>query len=248
MLSGLSTLSSCEVRLNNLLRRDGRVAAEWPVAVGDCLISLFIPGMREPFSQPFTIPANVYTVRVTGSLSGHEYLEERVTFFIDGITAQVRDRPDLLYIRDGKLGFHLEFPNTGRSEIKLGTVNAHHVFLDDEIGDIDIGSFTVDALLTPTIRDERISYSSIEVIVPTINASIVGRFDSLNSILRDYLRDFVTGQVRSQLSSILGSAAIKTAVENGLTGAMTSLPGGGGAFTHLVSLRGSGNTITVTYR
>jgi hypothetical protein len=69
----------------------------------------------------------------------------------------------------------------------------------------------------------------------------------LNPFIRDYLRDYVTGEVRRQLSSILEGGGIKRAIEQGVTGAMRSLPGGG-TFSHLVRIEGSGNTITVTYR
>jgi hypothetical protein len=234
--------SCCEVRLNNYLASGGH----HPYARNDSFISMDI--MDTHFDQRFNLRAETYTVRVTGRVSGHDYVNERVMFFINEITALSRGRTDLFYIRDGKFGMHLDFPNSGHSEIKIGTVNDAG-FQDGEIGDINIGSFTVDALLTPSINsaDERISYSSIEVIVPEISASLVGRYDGLNPFIRDYLRDYVTGEVRRQLSSILEGGGIKRAIEQGVTGAMRSLPGGG-TFSHLVRIEGSGNTITVTYR
>jgi hypothetical protein len=236
ILDLLAPATSCEVRLNNYNAANPRIPR-----ANDSYVHLTMMGMGgDPV--PFSIPAERYRVRLTGRVTGHDYIDVVVLFLINEITSS-NTGAGLLSIRDGKLGLHLEFPNAGGSEIKLGTLEDRN-FDDGEVPDINLGAFSVDVRLTPCIRNNRISYSSIEVDVPAVSASLSGRFDGLNPLIRDYLSDYVTNEIRSQLNSMLGSPMVKTAIEEGLASAL----GMAGTMNYLVSVRGSGNSITVTYR
>lgn len=239
ILDILAPATTCEVRLNNYNPANPRI----PLA-NDSFVHLNMMGMGGEPSR-FSIPSQRYRVRVTGRLTGHDYVDELVLFLINNISASGGgEGPGLLSIRNGKLGLHLEFPNSGNSEVKLGTLN-DRTFDDGEVPDINIGRFNVDAWLTLAIQDNRLTYNRIEVEVPAISASLTGRFDGLNPIIRDYLSDYVTDAIRGQLNSILGRNDIKTAVENALASAINF---GGRTINYLVSVRGSGSSIIITYR
>jgi len=233
----LAPVTTCDVRLNNYNPSNPRI----PLA-NDSYVQFNMMGMGgDPVR--FSIPRQVYAVRVTGRLTGHAYVDEQVLVLINQIEASGAST-GLLSIRNGKLGIHLNFPNSGNSEIKLGTLADRH-FDDGEVPDLNIGSFTVDAWLTPTLRDNHISYSNIDVEVPTVSASLHGRFDGLNPLIRRYLSDYVTSAIRSQLNSIFSSDTVKTAIENGLANAVNL---GSRQINRLVSVRGSGDSIIITYR
>lgn len=234
----LAPVTTCDVRLNNYNSSNPRI----PLA-NDSFVHLNMMGLGgEPSS--FTIPAQRYRVRVTGKVTGHDYVDELVLFLINNIEASGGgDGPGLLSIQNGKLGLHLEFPNSGSHEIKLGTLN-DRTFDDGEVPDINLGRFNVDAWLTLAIQDNRLTYSRIEIHVPTVSASLSGRFDGLNPLIRDYLSDYVTGAIQDQLNSILDSGNIKSAIENGLASALNLTR----TINYLVSVRGSGSSITITYR
>ncbi len=237
VLDLLAPVTTAEVRLNNYNPSNPRI----PLA-NDSYVQFNMMGMGgEP--ARFSIPAQRYRVQVRGRVTGHLYVDELVLFLINRIEATGAST-GLLSIRDGKLGIHLNFPNAGNSEIKLGTLN-DHTFDDGEVPDLNIGGFAVSAWLTPSIRDNHISYSAIEVEVPPVSASLTGRFEGLNPIIRGYLSDYVTNAIRSQLNSVLGSSNIKTAIENGLASAVNM---GSRHINRLVSVRGSGNSIIITYR
>ena len=237
ILDLLAPVTTCEVRLNNYNSSNPRIPR-----ANDAYVHL---NMMDMGGEParFSVPAQRYRVRVTGRVTGHDYVDELVLFLINEIQGSGLST-GLLSIRNGKLGIHLEFPNSGSSEIKLGTVNDRS-FDDGEVPDINIGRFTVDAWLTPSIHNNRVSYSSIQVDVPSVSASLTGRFDGLNPIIRRYLSDYVTNEIRNQLNSILGRSDIKTAIENGLADALGF---GSRTINQIVSVRGSGNSITITYR
>lgn len=236
MLSILDSISECEVRLNNYQA----AGSGWPEVRNDSFIRFAVGGTGSPI--PFDLRAQSFTVRVTGKVSGHDYIEERVGMFINAITSFTPASEQLFEIRNGKLGIHLEFPNAGANEIKLGTRNGSN-FDDGEVPDINIGAFPVDIWLTPCPSGNKISYNRIEVVVPTISASLTGRFEGLNPLIRDYLSGYVTDEVRRQLNSVLGAASIKRAIEDGIAGALAGV-----RINHLVSVTGAGDSITVVYR
>ena len=235
LLAMLAPITTCEIRLNNYLpERSGL-----PEVRDDSTMNLTIEGITGGGAYTFDIPSPTYTFRMTGKVSGHTYIERRYGVYINHIDSA----NGALLIRDGKIVIHMDFPNSGNSEIKLGRVNGT-TFDDEAVPDINLGSFSVEVALTPIVSRDTLSYGTVEIDVPSIEAELSGRFDGLNVFLRDYLRDYVTNTVREQLNTILNSASVKTMIKSGLASVVNF---GRSPAPHVVRVRGVGDTITVYY-
>ncbi|MFZ5787478.1 MAG: hypothetical protein ACOY3Y_13635 [Acidobacteriota bacterium] len=234
IVEAFSTLSELRIRLNGF-----RAGEAWPAARNDSLVSLTINGAGSPLQ--FDTPGQRYNVRIKLRNTDLELFDRTYGVFVNQITAESIRRDDLFAIQDGKLKVHLEFPNGGNGEIKIGEMQGSR-WVDGEAPDIDISRFEINVFLTPTVRDNKISYSTVRVEVPSVSARLEGRFEVLNPFIEDHLRRYVRDAIVSQLTAVLGRSDVKRAVEDGLTSAL-SLTGA----TRILSVTGSGNEITIVY-
>ncbi len=238
LLSLLSSLSGYDIRLNNY---GGGVH---PYVANDCHFSLTIMGTEvgsgnfsiEPFVENvlIAIPPNPVPVR------------QQVAIYINNVVSSQTGASDFLSIRRGKLVIHLNFPNSGSREIKTGFHNwgRHNEFRDNPVGDVELGPFTVDVLLTPSLRNGKVSYNYVEVQTHDINASVVGALDrTLNrsGMVRRFLNNTISNIIVSYLTSLLSSDNIRTAFENGIA---NNLPRN---ITRITGMINTGNKITIEY-
>ena len=238
LLSILNSLSGYDIRLNNY---GGGVH---PHVAGDCHFSLTLIG-SEAGSGNFNIDPYVEKILIAIPPSPVP-IKQAVAIYINHIVSTQTSPSDFLSVRDGKLVVHLNFPNSGSREIKTGLHNwgRHDQFRDDPIADVELGPFSVDVLLTPQLRDGKVSYSTVEVQTHDINASVVGALDgALNrsGMVRRFLNRQINHIIVSYLTSLVGSDSIRTAFENGIA---NNLPRD---ITRITDLTASGNTITVEY-
>ncbi|WP_228857277.1 hypothetical protein [Desulfomarina profundi] len=238
LLSLLTPLTTIEIELNNYLPERGGL----PEIRDDSRMNFTIEGITGGGEYTFDIPSPVYVVRESRRVSGTHHtinIESRYAIYIDHITSA----NGVIQIRDGKIVIHIEFPNSGSSEIKLGRVSGGN-FDDEAIPDIDLESFSVDVALTPTVSSGTLSYGAIDINVPVIDARVSGSFHGLNGFIRIFLRDYVTNTVRNQLNTILNSASVKTMIKSGLASVVNF---GRSPVPHVVRVRGVGDTITIYY-
>ncbi len=236
LLSVVGRASSLEVRLNNYspTSPDG-------YAANDSFVRLNLMG-RET-RMDFGFPSVPAVLRVVGSLTDHTYIERHYRILVNRITANVQNRDDFLTIRDGKLAIHLEVPNTGNAEVKIGKWESGR-FLDDDAPDVNIGPFPVDVLLTPGVSRDgaHVTLASSSVQVPPISADLQGILDELIPKVRETLRTSVHDTVVGQLSGLLARGDVKGAFEDGLGQVTTGL-----GITRIVNLDARGDRITITY-
>ena len=153
VLSLLSSLSSYDIRMNNY---EGGVH---PNVTNDCNITLNLMGKNVP-SGNFSPDPSPYVEELLIAIPPSPVpIKQKVALYINHIVASKSPATGLFFIRDGKLGIHLEFPNSGRKEIKAGFHNwgRDNEFRDKPVGDIELGPFSVDVLLTPELRGGKVS-------------------------------------------------------------------------------------------
>ncbi len=236
LLSMIGRASSLEVRLNNYSASapDGFVAR-------DSFVRLNLAGT--PTNMDFGIPSTPVTLRVVGSVTGHTYMERRYRILINQVTANVQNRDDFLTIRGGKLRIHLDVPNPGDAEVKIGEMDGN-TFEDRHAPDVNIGAFPVDVILTPGISSDRtrLTLASAVVEVPPISVNLQGILDELIPKIHETLQSAVHDTVVGQLSGLLARGDVKQSFENGL-GQVTS----GLGITRIVSLDARGDRISIVY-
>lgn len=234
IVEAFSALTELRIRLNGF-----SAGSAWPAARNDSLVSLTVNGAGSPMQ--FDTPGQRYNVKIKLRNTDLELFDRTYGVFVNQITAESIRRDDLFAIQDGKLKVHLEFPNTGHGEIKIGEMRDGR-WIDGEAPDIDISSFEVNVFLTPELRSNKISYGAVRVEVPSVSARLEGRFEVLNPFIEDHLRRYVRDAIVSQLTAVLGRNDVKRAVEDGLTSAL-SLTG----MTRILSVTGAGDEITIVY-
>ncbi len=236
LLRMIGQASSLEVRLNNY-------SASVPEAfvANDSFVRLNLAG--DDTSMNFSFPPTTVTLRVVGSLTHHTYVERRFRILINQITANVQNRDDFLAIRNGKLAIHLDVPNPGNAEVKIGEMEGMN-FVDREAPDVNIGGFPVDITLTPGISSDRtrLTLASSSVEVPPITADLQGLLDELIPKVRETLQTSVHDTVVGQLSGLLARGDVKRAFEDGLGQVTTGLN-----ITRITNLDARGDRITITY-
>ncbi len=233
----ISRASRCRIRLNNY----DPAARPVPIARNDSSVSLNIAGTES--TNRFDLPSTNAVLRATGSLSGHTYVEKVYPILINQIVTDLRNRDDFFSIREGRLVIHLEFPNAGGPEVKIGEL-ADGAFRDDEAPDVNIGPFIADILLTPGVTSDmaRLTFVRSSVEVPPVSARLEGRFEWLNTFVRGALNTYVHDTIVDQLNGILTRAEIRRAFENGLTGITSGLD-----VTVIRRVEGRGTSIVMTY-
>jgi len=227
--------SSYDIRLNNY----GGGATAVP---NDSSISLDVFG--HPASFNFGIDRFTHDVLIAVPPSPFPVRDE-VAIFVNNIHASRRGPSDLFFIRDGKLGVHLEFENAAGDEIKTGMLfGPRDRWRDDMVADVNLSPFTIDVLLTPELRSGKVSYGRVEVIATGVDASAVGALDDIiNAFFGDYLRRYVRNTIVNYLTQVVNGDSVRNAVADALTNAV----GAATPMTRILSVRGAGNTIVITY-
>lgn len=227
--------SSYNIRLNNYRSGGHHVP-------NDCSIALDVLG--NPASMTFNIDRFTHDVYIAGPPLGIPVKDE-AAIFVNNINTSRRGPDDLFFIRDGKLGVHLEFDNPANDEVKTGMLfGPRDEWKDGMIADVNLSAFTIDVLLTPELRGGKVSYGRVEVIATGVDASAVGALDGLiNAFFGDYLRRYVRNTIETYLTQVLQTNTVRNAVADALTQAVTNT----GGVTRILSLRAAGNTITITY-
>ena len=227
--------SSYNIRLNNYRSGGHHVP-------NDCSIALDILG--HPASMTFNVDRFTHDVLIAVPPNPVP-ITDQAAIFVNNINTSRRGPDDLFFIRDGKLGVHLEFDNPASDEIKTGMLfGPRDEWRDAMIADVNLSAFNLDVLLTPELRDGKVSYGRVEVIATGVDASAVGALDGLiNTFFGDYLRRYVRNTIVTYLTQVLQSNDVRNAVADALTQAVTST----GGVTRILSLRAAGNTIAITY-
>jgi hypothetical protein len=231
----ISLGSSYNFRLNNYRSGGHHVA-------NDCSIALDVFG--HPASMTFNIDRFTHDVLIAVPPNPIPITDE-AAIFVNNLNASRRGPDDLFFVRDGKLGVHLEFDNPANDEIKTGMLfGPRDEWRDGMIADVNLSAFTLDVLLTPELRDGKVSYGRVEVIATGVDASAVGALDGLiNTFFGDYLRRYVRDTIVTYLTQVLQTNTVRNAVADSLTSAVGSAT----AVTRILTVRGAGNTITITY-
>lgn len=224
--------STYDIRLNNY----GGGGRHVP---NDSNISLDVLG--HPANFTFTIDRFTHDVLIGGPIP----VVDQVAIFVNNIHTSRRGPSNLFFIRDGKLGIHVEFENAASDEIKTGMLfGPRDEWRDGMVADVNISPFALDVLLTPELRNGKVSYGRVEVIATGVDASAVGALDGLiNTFFHDYLRRYVRDTIVTYLTQILSSNNVRNSVSDALTNAV----GGGTGVTRITGVRGAGNTLVVTY-
>ena len=175
-------------------------------------------------------------------------INQDVAVYVNQITASQRGSSTLFSVRDGKLVIHVDFPNSGSQEVKIGFHNwgSNDEFRDNAVADVELGPFSVDILLTPELRGGKVSYGRVEVEAHGISASMVGALDDLlnsSGMVQRFLNNTLKNYIVSYLTSTMDSNGTRTAFERGIESGLSIF----GGITRVTSVRGSGNTIIVEY-
>ncbi|MFH1154716.1 MAG: hypothetical protein V1793_12955 [Pseudomonadota bacterium] len=169
--------------------------------------------------------------------------------YLRNIHSLHRGDSNLFSVSNGKLKISLAFPNTDSREIKIGRIGNvggyDGKWIDDDAPDVDLSSFTVDIMVTPSLGSGgQLTYSSVDVQITGLSASFAGGWSWLNPGFQDYITRVVRRNLDSSLTSVLNSSSIKNAIVEGINSGISAT---GVSITRIISVLGSGNTITVTY-
>ena len=110
--------------------------------------------------------------------------------------------------------------------------------------DVNLSAFNVIIKVTPALSRGQLTYSDVDVSVSGLTANFPGGWSWLNAGFRDYATRTVRNTLDSALTNVLSSGSIKTAIVNGINDGISAA---GVNITRILSVRGSGNTITVEY-
>ena len=167
-------------------------------------------------------------------------------FFVNNFRAPLGGE-SFLDIEGGKLVMRADF-DCGRSQREVKGWTRDWVlkrYVDNTTPDIDIQRFNVAISLTPTLAGNKISYQN-----PSLTVDSAMRFPGgwawLNGF-KDRMNREVQTSVRTSFASMLNRGSIKPAIENRLTEIVMAL-GAPLGIHDLVSVRGSGSQIIVSYR
>ena len=238
MLLGMAT--TCEIVIDNWDETSGN--ARWiqnPYQENACLVDFNVAGSGTPFR--FTLPY-FDDERTEGPLA----IVYRT--FLRNIRASHRGDSDLFSVRDGKLQITLEFDGRDSREIKIGRVgqtgSREGKWKDDAVPDVNLSAFTVIVKVTPALSGGQLTYSNVDVSISGLSANFPGGWSWLNAGFRNYATRTVRNTLDSALTGVLSSGSIKNAIIDGINSGISAT---GTDITRILSVRGSGNTITVEY-
>ncbi len=237
-LLGMGTV--CEIMIDNWNESHGSGRAITPPHQANAsFVDLDILGEHQ--RMEFTLP-HLESVATGGPL-GLKYWT-----YLRNIHAHSRGDADLFSIVDGKLQISLEFPNTDSREIKIGRIGNvggyDGKWIDDDAPDVNISRFTVNITFTPAVRGGELTYTGVDVEVSGLSASFPGGWSWLNPGFQDYITRVVRRNLDSALTTTLSDSSIRTAIMGGINSGMSVASAD---ITRIISVRGSGSSITLTY-
>ena len=240
MLNLLGMATTCEIVIDNWDETSG--TARWiqnPYQENACLVDFNVAGSGTPFR--FTLPY-FDDERTEGPLA----IVYRT--FLRNIRASHRGDSDLFSVSDGKMQITLEFDGRDSREIKIGRVgqtgSREGKWKDDAVPDVNLSAFTVIVKVTPALSGGQLTYSDVDVSISGLSADFPGGWSWLNAGFRNYATRTVRNTLDSALTGVLSSGSIKNAIIDGINSGISAT---GTDITRILSVRGSGNTITVEY-
>ncbi len=225
-----SSLFSGSVRVNNFETGHGDRSDDRPAVTGDSSISLSIEGSSGAstvYRQDILIPSFKY---------GSTPFEALV--MIKDLNAVIDSR-DLFFIRDGKLGLRITFDASARNEIEVWARDAiAHCWRDSWLPDMDLRGFFIEIMLTPVLNGQVLSYSAL-----TMDANV--NLDIPGHRIERYLERTAAREIENSFAPVFDNASVKETIENAfqdlINNPMLNI-------RHLIDVRGSGDTIVLTYR
>ena len=236
MLNLLGMATTCEIVIDNW---DETVpAADWrrnPFQENGCLVDFNIGGSGTPMN--FTLP---YYDTESGALL--------YRIFLKNIRAYHRGDSNLFSVNGGKLQITLNFDGRDSREIKIGLVgktgSRRGKWKDDYAPDVNLSAFTVNIKVTPGLSGGQLTYSDVDVAVSGLSANFPGGWSWLDAGFEGYATRTVRRTLDSALTNVLNSGSIKTAIINGINDGISAA---GVDITRILSVRGSGDSITIEY-
>lgn len=228
-ISSVGVLLGGEVRVHNYSNPSSDSVTSRPYVENGSYINL----MGE--NIPFTFPYIIFEIAA---------LEHY--FFVNNFRADLGG-DSFLNIEGGKLVMRANF-DCGRSEREAKGWTRDWVlkrYVDNTTPDIDIQRFNLTISLTPTLVGNKISYRDPSLAVDSA-MRFPGGWAWLNGF-KDRMNSEVQSSVRTSFTTMLSRGSIKSQIENSLTDTVMAL-GAAMGIHDLVSIRGSGSEIIVTYR
>lgn len=224
-----SALFSGNVQINTFEHGHGNRSSSQPY-VNDSRIDLTIAGMSggsSVISQAINIPSFKF---------GSTPFELLV--LVDSLNAPITGR-DLFFVRDGKLGLRISFDCSASRELEVWARDAiAHEWVDNWWGDIDLRGFTIELMLTPTLVGQTLSYSDM-----TMNADV--NLEIPGHRIERWLEREAAAQIESSFAPVFDNATVRSTIENAFQELLTSPLLN---VRHLISVRGAGSSIEITYR
>ena len=229
LLSLFNGMFSGYVRVNNFDGSRGGRSDSRP-EIDDSRLSLTVQesgGPRTVFDRAIAIPAFKFGSTPTEAL-----------VLIKNLNATIGGR-DLFFIEDGKLGLRIVFDTSANKEIEVWARDAvAHTWRDSWLPDMDLRSFSIELILTPTLNGQTISYSDL-----TMNANV--NLEIPGHRIERYLEREAANEIEHSFAPVFDNAEVKSTIENTFSELVNNPLLN---IRHIVSLRGTGNSIEITYR
>lgn len=231
LLSIFSSLFEGNVRINTFEEGHGNRSDSQPYKSNDSRLLLTVSdpdGPRPVFDQLIPIPSFKF---------GSDGVEALI--LIHNLEAPIDGR-NLFFIRDGKLGLRIVFDCSANKEIEVWARDAiAKKWVDSWLPDLDLRGFSIELMLTPSLNGQAISYSAL-----SMNANV--NLEMPGHRVEEWLEREAASMIESSFAPVFDTASVKTAIENTFSQLVNNNPLVN--IHHLVSVRGTGNTIVITYR
>lgn len=232
LLGAFSGLFSGLVRINTFEGGHGDRSDSQPFAENDSRLELNVTdpagGSRPVFNQAISIPWFRF-----GSDGVEAYI------YIDDLEARIDGR-NLFFIREGKLGLRIAFDCGASREIEVWARDAiAKCWRDNWLPDLDLRNFSIELMLTPVLDHQAISYSNL-----AMNARV--DLEIPGHRVEEWLEREAASRIENSFAPIFDNDSVRTAIENCFRQLVNDNP----LLTirRLVGVRGSGNSIIITYR
>jgi hypothetical protein len=179
--------------------------------------------------------------RIVYDVGGVEHI-----FFINNFHARLGGA-DFLNIVDGKIVMRANFDCGANTREAKGWTRDWVLkrYVDNTTPDVDIQRMNLQVVLTPRLAAGKLSYSDVTLSIDSL-MRFPGGWAWLNGF-KDWMNREVQKSVRANFASVLNDASIKGTIETEL-GNVLALAARPNEIHQILSVRGAGDTITVTYR
>ncbi len=230
LVDAFSSLFNGNVRINTFKQGQGNSSKHQPYDGDDSRINLTVAGPTGPrtvFDQAIPIPSFKF---------GTDGFEAVV--FINELISEIDGR-NLFFIRDGKLGLRIEFDCSKNREIEVWARDAiAKRWVDSWLPDLDLRSFSIELMLTPSLAGQKLSYSNLNMNA-NVNLNMPGHR------VEHWLERVAAREIENGFAPVFDNASVKTTIEDTFASLLESPLFN---IRYLVSVRGAGNTIVLTYR